>query len=97
MIETVNVLMLISIPIVYWRLRKRHILWLKFTIFLLFAANLILNHATFIAIEDHNVSKEREFYWLAFASRFCVLCLSGYGIFLSFRPKSTKPPEPPKI
>ncbi len=90
MMETINFLMLLALPIVYWRLWKRNILWLKLTIFLCFIANIILNQGTFNAEQAHDVDKFKELYWLAFAMRCCVLALSVYGIIISFKRVSEK-------
>jgi hypothetical protein len=93
MMETINFLMLLALPIVYWRLRKRSILWLKLTIFLCFIANIILNQGTFNAEQVHDVDKFNKFYWLAFAMRCCVLALSVYGIVISFKRIPEKPSD----
>ena len=91
--ETINFLMLLALPIVYWRLWRRNILWLKLTIFLCFVANIIMNQGTFNAEQAHDVGKFKEFYWLAFAMRCCVLALSVYGIVLSFKRVTKKPSD----
>ena len=100
MIELVNVLMLLSIPIVYWRLRKHAMLWLKLSILLLLAANFLLNQATSTAMHQRVPEEMRKFFWLAFSCRLSILFLALFGIISSFRilpQKAISSPTTPQL